>query len=157
MQENSFVEIFSSSIPWEEKRPTDLVVCCSDGRYHSHIENFVDRVLALPQSDLLMIPGGPHAFQLVSIYPKARWASKFFLEFLTKHHPISRIVLVGHENCFWYESILLGNIELNMLKKRQQQDLRNVSEIVRGICPGSKVELYFARPENKTVLFSKLD
>ncbi len=110
--------------------------------------------LGIPESDLLAIPGGPHALQHVSAYPKARWASKFFLEFLAKHHQISRIVLIGHEGCAWYRSVVFQEVELNVLRDRQSKDLKNVLGLVKETHPGATVELYFARPKGDSVEFT---
>ena len=147
---------FRSSKPWKDQRPRDLVVCCSDGRFHSHIEEFVDTHLGIPESDLLVIPGGPHALQLLSNYPKARWATKFFFEFLARHHQISRIVLIGHEGCAWYRSVVFAGRDLNLIKECQQQDLQAALGVAKDTHPRAKVELYFAKPEGGNVEFSEV-
>ncbi len=47
-----------SSQTWNPERPETLMICCSDGRYHQHFEDFVPgRVSERP--DFIALPGGP--------------------------------------------------------------------------------------------------
>lgn len=147
---------FRTSRPWNDQRPTDLVVCCSDGRYHEHIEEFVDDELEIPQSDMLIVPGGPHVFLPVALFPKWSWAGRKWIDFLTQHHPLRRIVLVSHEGCSWYRHITVAGIQLPNLASRQLSDVQRIHDAVRREFSGVQVVSYFAKPEGGYVTFSKV-
>lgn len=43
---------YASAKPWSTERPQTLLVCCSDGRYHPHLEEFaLKRVSERPGLD----------------------------------------------------------------------------------------------------------
>lgn len=147
---------FRTSRPWNDQRPTDLVVCCSDGRYHEHIEQFVDDELEIPESDMLIVPGGPHVFLPVALFPKWSWAGRKWIDFLTEHHPLRRIVLVSHEGCSWYRHITVAGIQLSDLSSRQLADIRKIHDALRKEFPDVQLVSYFAKPEGGNVTFTKV-
>lgn len=149
--------IYTTTAAWLDQRPQTLIVHSSDGRYQEAFWEFTEQYLKLQCHDSLVVPGGPFTLRLVSLYPKAQWATKFFLEFLMKHHQVSRIVLVGHDGCAWYKSFTFGGRELNLLKGKQVEDLKTIAQTVRGIYTHVTVEAYLAKPEGGHVQFFVVD
>jgi hypothetical protein len=49
---------YQAPTPWSPGRPETLVVCCSDGRWHAQVEEFV-RAEVSHRPDLYAVPGGP--------------------------------------------------------------------------------------------------
>ena len=94
-------ERFVASECWNANRPETLVVCCSDGRWHAQVEEFV-RTAVSERADLYAVPGGPAGFNLwSSSFEEARVAEKAF-RFLAERHELESIWLIAHEDCAYY-------------------------------------------------------
>ena len=60
-----------SGAPWDPSRPPALVICCVDGRWFRHIEEFVrDSLKAGHRTDWLCVPGGVEPLTLLDFVPK---------------------------------------------------------------------------------------
>jgi hypothetical protein len=148
------MEAFISTSPWSSDRPETLVVCCSDGRFHIHIEEFVrERVSERP--DLFVVPGGPAAVD--------PWASSFghahvfeeALRLFSSAHEIRSIWLIAHEGCAFYLK-KHGRIGEEELRRRQIEDLRHARErILREW--RYEVLLIYARLEGGRVHLQEID
>jgi hypothetical protein len=148
------MEAYISAHPWSSERPETLVVCCSDGRFHLHIEEFVrDRVSEKP--DLFVVPGGP-----ASVDP---WASSFdharvfeeALRLFASAHEIRSIWLIAHEGCAFYVK-KHGQIGEEELHRRQIEDLRRARERILKDWR-HEVLLIYARIESGKVHFQEVD
>jgi hypothetical protein len=146
---------YISSKSWSADRPQSLVVCCSDGRYHPHLEEFmVARVSERP--DLLALPGGPAAIDA--------WASSFdharvfeeSLELLLSSHDLHGLWLVAHEGCSYYRKKHPG-VEGGRLRERQLDDLRRARSLLHERRPGLAVHLIYAHIDGTSVLFQELE
>src|SRR5437773_10630492 len=91
------LEPFVAAEPWVKDRPETLVVCCSDGRWHAQVEEFV-RTAVSGRADMYAVPGGPaclnarHDSALALVTQQA-------LRFLVREHRLESIWLIAHENC----------------------------------------------------------
>jgi hypothetical protein len=145
---------FASSRPWSPARPQSLVVCCSDGRYHPHLEEFtLARVSERP--DVIALPGGPAAVD--------SWASSFdhrriFAEafaLLSRSHDLRSVWLVAHEGCSYYRTKHPGS-DAEALRRRQFTDLRRARELILERSPAADVRLIHARVDGGRVLFEEV-
>jgi hypothetical protein len=146
---------YVSSQPWSDERPETLVICCSDGRYHPHLEEFAHhRVSERP--DMIALPGGPAAIDA--------WASSFdharvlaeSLDLLLASHDLKALWLVSHELCSYYKRKHPALDESRLLR-RQLDDLRRARDLVRERRPDLAVHLIHARVEGELVTFKELD
>jgi carbonic anhydrase len=143
------------SKPWSPQRPEALVVCCSDGRFHPHVEEFI-RGQVSEKPDLLAIPGGP-----VAIDP---WSSSFdharvfeeSLRLFTAHHELRSVWLIAHQGCAFYRE-KYGNLRPEELRGRQIRDLLSARRKLQELQPRLEVHLIYASLEGDRVGFSDLE
>jgi hypothetical protein len=92
---------FTAPTPWSPDRPHTLVVCCSDGRWHAQVVEFMQAEVSR-YADLYAIPGGPAVLDpWNSSYDEFR-AFEQGMRLLSKYHDLSSIWLVAHEGCAFY-------------------------------------------------------
>src|SRR5262249_1640957 len=146
---------YASTRAWSGERPETLLVCCSDGRYHPHLEEFaLQRVSERP--DLIALPGGPAAIDA--------WASSFdharvFFEssdLLCASHDLHSIWLVAHAGCSYYRRRHPG-LDAAALERRQRDDLEKARALLLERRPGIAVRRVYARVADGRVLFDELD
>src|SRR5262245_15443092 len=144
-----------SSRTWTDERPETLLVCCSDGRYHPHLEEFaLQRVSERP--DLIALPGGPAAIDAwASSFDHARVFSESF-ELLCASHDLRSIWLVAHAGCSYYRRKYPG-LDAAGLTNRQHDDLEKARALLLERCPGLAVRRVYARVAGGRVLFDELD
>ena len=126
------------------KPATTLVVCCSDHRFQTGIQEFLSQGLRIENYDLLAIPGGPQCLTLVEYLPKFSWAGWRWTRFLLEAHELKRLILVAHQDCGWYRDLPLHLHESAEPRKRQEQDLRRAKLAVTRELPHLNVETYYA-------------
>jgi carbonic anhydrase-like protein len=126
------------------KPATTLVVCCSDHRFQTGIQEFLSQGLRIENYDLLAIPGGPQCLTLVEYLPKFSWVGWRWTRFLLEDHELKRLILVGHQDCSWYNDLPLHLHESPEPRKRQEQDLRRAKLAITKELPHMNVETYFA-------------
>lgn len=134
---------YESSIPWSPERPDILVVCCSDGRFHAQVFDFIHERVS-DRSDLYVVAGGP-----VVIDP---WASSFdearafdsSLRLFEQFHDLQQACLIAHEGCAYYRERHPGT-DVAALESRQVRDLRRGAELLRERFPRLSVQLVYAR------------
>ncbi len=148
------MQAYTCAHPWSSERPETLVVCCSDGRFHLHVEEFVrSRVSERP--DLFVVPGGPAAVD--------PWASSFdharvfeeALRLFASAHDIRSIWLIAHERCAFYVK-KYGQRSEDELRRRQIDDLRRARERIVNAWP-HEVLLIYAHVEGGLVNFQEVD
>ena len=89
--------------PWSPQRPDILVVCCSDGRWHGHVGEFVGETIS-DHADMYAVPGGPAVLDpWGSSFDEAR-AMEGALRLLLRYHALDSIWLIAHEGCAYYRS-----------------------------------------------------
>jgi len=142
---------YVSPVPFDPARPQVLVVCCSDGRFHRPMLEFVDR-LVCDRADLFVVPGGPAVLDpWNSSFDEARVfdsALRFFLE----HHDLRQAWLIAHEGCAYYR-IKHAGLDPRAVLARQVQDLCRGAECVRERAPRLETRLVLARIDGTRVRF----
>lgn len=148
-------EPFVAREPWDPTRPQVLVICCSDGRFHASIVEFVDHAVS-DRADMVAVPGGPAILDpWNSSFDEARVfesALRLFLE----HHDLKQAWLIAHENCSYYRLKHPGLDKLG-LEQRQRQDLRRGAEILRERAARLEPRLRYARLVDGRVRFEAVD
>jgi hypothetical protein len=146
---------FVATEPFNPKRPTVLVVCCSDGRFHAPILEFVNfKVCDRP--DLLAVPGGP-----VILDP---WASSFdearvfdqALQLFLDAHDLRQAWLIAHDGCAYYAGKHPG-LKGQAFEDVQKRDLRRGAQILAERAPHLEVHLRFARLVEGRVRFEVVE
>ena len=146
---------FVASDPWSPQRPETLVVCCSDGRWHAQIEEFVREEVS-ERADLYAVPGGPAGFDLwSSSFDEAKVAEKA-LRFLAEQHELESIWLIAHQDCAHYRA-KYGPLDETYIYRRQVEDMARVSESIHRWYPRLFVRKVYASLERDHVLFTILE
>jgi len=145
---------FRSGTRWSSERPEALVVCCSDGRYHAQIQDFIAHEVD-ERSDLLAAPGGP-----VICDP---WTSSFdearvfdaSLRFFAEAHDLTSVWLIAHEGCAYYKKKFPGTA-VGEIRKLQERDLYNAMKAIALQHPRYAVYCVFAELDADEVVFHRL-
>jgi len=140
----------ASARPERPESPV-LVVACSKGSYLAATREFLERHLGLPDGGyhLLAVPGGPQFLVLSEHLPKFAWAGHRWLRFASEKMGVTRVVLVAHETCLWYEDDRFVPALLHRLAhggtaaQHQRDDLRRAAEGLRGLGLPFALEAYF--------------
>jgi hypothetical protein len=146
---------FIAPTPWSSQRPGALVVCCSDGRWHTQIEEFV-RTCVSERPDLYVVPGGPAGLTAwSSSLDEAHVAEKSF-RFLAEHHQLESVWLIAHAECAYYRSRLQPHTA-EFIMRRQCEDLRRSAETIGRWYSDIQVHQIFAWLQGHRALFTSLD
>jgi len=114
--------LYRAVTPWIPDRPQTLVVCCSDGRWHAQMSEFV-RSEVSDRADLYAVPGGPAVLDAWnSSFDEARVFQQS-MRLFAEYHEISGIWLIAHEGCAWYK-LKHPHLETQAILDRQTADLR---------------------------------
>jgi hypothetical protein len=144
--------VYSSRVPFDERRVGAAAIYCSDGRFGEQMDEFLHDGLGLPRYDRLAIPGGAGCLAAhVSSY-HARTALERQLEFLIREHGLTRIVLIAHDGCAFYRDLWLG---LRTPEEQQAADLHDAAGQIRSAQGEVEVEAYFARKHDGRVRFEQ--
>ena len=143
---------FVASSAWSAERPEALVICCSDGRWHGQIEEFV-RAQVSDRADLMAMPGGPAILnRWTNSFEEAKTAEQA-LEFLCKHHQLSSAWLIAHQDCAYYAA-RYGPLDPAYQLRRQFEDLEKAAAMLRHIKADLAIHLVFASREADKVVFT---
>lgn len=133
---------FTAPTPWSAERPHTLVVCCSDGRWHAQMVEFVQREVSR-YADLYAIPGGPAVLDpWNSSYDEFR-AFEQGMRLLAKYHDLSSIWLVQHEGCAFYAE-KHPHLDAEARRTRQVEDLARGKTAILERYPKLAVRLIYA-------------
>ncbi len=143
---------FVSQVPWSPDRPRVLVVCCSDGRFHGPITDFVDHEVS-DRADLIALPGGPAVID--------PWSSSFdearvfaaSLALFEAHHALTEAWLLAHEGCSYYRLRHPAATPAE-LEARQVADLRRAATLLCERASKLDVRLVFVRVAAERVTFT---
>jgi hypothetical protein len=138
--------LYRSKSPLTSVEPQALVIHCSAARYQQHFEEFLTAGLQLEDYSLIAIPGGVQVLTLTDYLPKFSWATSRWAKFLVDADRPPRLVLIGHQDCRWYQSLRFWESG-PALDQRIAADLRRAGESVQQRFPKVRVELYFARTD----------
>lgn len=120
-----------------------FVVHCSSAVYQPHFQEFLRRDQRLDHYALLALPGGVQGLTLEEYLPKFSWAGWRYIKFLMDLDAPSRIILIGHQDCRWYQRGPLTHM-VESERQRQESDLRKVAASWRSRFPASAVETHYA-------------
>jgi hypothetical protein len=144
-------EHFRAPTPWSPDRPETLVVCCSDGRWHAQMMEFVHHEVS-QHADLYAVPGGPAVLDpWNSSFDEARTFEEA-MRLFAAHHDLSGVWLIAHEGCAWYRA-KHPHFEAPALRERQIADLRRGRELLLERHPRYDVRLVFASRQEEAVIF----
>jgi hypothetical protein len=144
-------ERFIATEPWSSARPEALVICCSDGRWHEQIEEFI-RSRVSDRADLMALPGGPAMLnRWTSSIEESRVAEQS-LGFLCKHHELSSAWLIAHQDCAYYAT-KYAPLDGDYQFRRQMEDLEKGAEILRRLQPNLDIHLVYSVREGEKVVF----
>ena len=141
--------------PWKADRPENLVVCCSDGRWHEQVEDFI-RAQVSERADMYVVPGGPAAFDIWnSSFDESQALEKSF-RFLVEHHSLSTIWLIAHQDCAYYRAKQRSAGDAS-LRRRQYTDLDRAEQLILEWYPRLDAQkVYASLLDGGQVLFEKV-
>jgi hypothetical protein len=144
---------FVASEPWDPDRPETLVVCCSDGRWHAQIHEFIHRQISA-RPDLYAVPGGPAGFSMwTSVFEEGKGLEKAF-HFLATHHNLQSTWLIAHQNCAHYLTKYSGTRDAEFIYQRQLEDLEYARRTIVRWKPNLNVFKVFAALDQQKIVFS---
>jgi hypothetical protein len=131
-----------------------IVVHCSDPRFQWHFHEFLRNGLGVREYGLMAVPGGPQLLARLEFLPKFSWSGWRWLKFLVDLTKPKRVILINHEDCRWYLSLLRVE-DREKLRARELADLR---EIQREFTDRFKVQIeaYYARLEDGVASFERV-
>jgi hypothetical protein len=132
-----------------------IVVHCSDPRYQWHFHEFLRNGLGVREYGLMAVPGGPQLLARLEFLPKFSWAGWRWLKFLVNLTRPERLVLINHEDCRWYLSLLQSN-DAARVRERQLADLRVIQREFSERF-NAQIEAYYARIEDGAAAFERVD
>jgi hypothetical protein len=147
-------EQYIATTTWSSARPEHLVVCCSDGRWHAQVEEFL-RSHVSARADLYMVPGGPAEFNLWSSSLDERAVALKTLRFLMEHHQLRSIWLIAHQDCAYYRA-KLNPLDASYILRRQLQDLNQAAGAITREYPNVALHRVYAALERNKVTFTQL-
>jgi hypothetical protein len=131
-----------------------LVVHCSDPRFQPHFQDFLHGGLGLDRYALLAVPGGAHCLTLTDYLPKYAWAQWHWLKFLGDLLRPRRVVLIGHDDCRWYQDGRFQHQHAGS-DDHQHGDLARVRMAIAERLPGVPIETWFARLDGDRATFAR--
>jgi hypothetical protein len=152
---NTSPDSYRSRSIWSPERPQTLVVCCSDGRWHAPILEFVDHEVS-DRADLYAVPGGPAGFDpWNSSFEEARVLHRAFHLF-EEHHDLREVWLIQHAGCAYYHVKYPGQAEAE-IAARQIRDLRRASQCIRARSSKLSVRAIMATLSGSQAVFTTID
>jgi carbonic anhydrase len=146
--------VFAASTPWSDQRPGALVVCCSDGRWHAQVEEFI-RTFVSERPDLYVVPGGPAGLSVwSSSFDEARVAERSF-RFLAEQHQLQSVWLIAHADCAYYRTKYHPHDD-EFIIRRQLEDVKRAAETIGRWYARIVVHQFFAQRQRDRVLFSSM-
>jgi hypothetical protein len=142
---------FRSALTYVSERMHVAAVYCSDGRIGEHFDDFLQNGLGLPRYDRVALPGGPAC---LAGYAEARVAQDGAvdeLRFLITAHELTRVVLIQHEGCAFYQQRLA--VPAVHMEKLQRADLVRAAYFIRHTTSLERIDAYFARKADGAILF----
>jgi hypothetical protein len=147
---------FVAQEAWKPERPETLVVCCSDGRWHAQVEEFIHQQISA-RADMYVVPGGPAGFSLwTSIFEEGKGLERAF-HFLATHHNLKSTWLIAHQSCAYYSIKYSGIHDENAIRKRQLEDLEYARRTISRWRSEMIIKKVYAHREESRVIFSIVD
>lgn len=141
--------------PWSADRPETLVVCCSDGRFHAQLEEFVRHEVS-ERADLFSVPGGPACVDpWTSSFDEARVFDQA-MRIFSEAHDLHSVWLIAHHNCAYYALKHPGR-KPEELRALQWKDLRGARKLIEAAHRQYTVRCIFASLVDGVVVFEDVD
>ena len=137
------------------EQPDALVIHCSDPRFQKHFHEFLRTHLGLDTYGLLAVPGGTQFLTMVDYLPKFSWAGWRWTKFLFDLQKVTRVILIAHDDCRWYQDLRFG-FRPRPMREHQIEDLQAVAREIRTRFAGVRPELYYAKMDAGQVTFEAL-
>ncbi len=134
---------YTSPVAYNQERIHAAAVYCSDGRVGEHFDDFLKNGLGLPRYDRVALPGGPAR---LAGYPDDLAHQRAVIDeliFLTEAHSLTRVVLIQHQGCAFYEHRL--GIPNDKLRPRQDVDLTKAARTIADATGLTHIEGFFAK------------
>jgi hypothetical protein len=135
-------EPFFARTPWNGARPQALALCCSDGRWHPAMVEFLAHK-GLDRADLYVVPGGPACYDSWASSPTDAAAFDSAFRLLMEHHDIRSIWLVAHEGCAYYR-VRHPLVPAEQIEVVQREDLLNARDLLLRRYPALDVSCVIA-------------
>ena len=132
-----------------------IVVHCSDPRYQWHFHEFLRNALGIREYGLLAVPGGPQLLARLEFMPKFSWSGWRWLKFLIDLMKPERVILINHEDCRWYFSLLRAD-DPARVRDRQLADLRAIQREFTDRFT-VHIEAYYSRLEEGGAVFERVE
>ncbi len=145
---------FFADEPWAQDRPETLVVCCSDGRWHAQVEQFI-RTAISRRADMYAVPGGPACLNPRHDSALAQTTEES-LRFLVKEHRLETIWLIAHENCAFYSSHY-GTLSRAYADCCQREDMNRAAGQLHEWFPEVAIRQVYASLDGPRVAFAWMD
>jgi hypothetical protein len=146
---------YISQQPYNAERVFAGALYCSDGRVGEHFDDFMQNGLKLPRYDRIALPGGPAC---LAGHVQARLEEQGVvdeLKFLIDAHKLSRIVLIQHQGCAFYQARL--GVRSQSIEQLQIADLARAAFSIRHWTNLENIEGYYCRVKPEGVVFEKID
>jgi hypothetical protein len=153
-----------------DPRPAAVVIHCSDPRFQSAFEDFLEHELGLAKGEYIpiIVGGGAGVLGHPEILPKE---FKFLKERLDHYYKIfptaKRIILINHEGCRYYDALKSRTLPFMGVRKclspeHAREDLSLVARAFQLFLShlGYLVEFYYAKfsdPGRTHILIEKVD
>lgn len=152
-----------------DPKPEAIVVYCSDPRFQTAFDQFIQRELGLAKGKFmpLVIGGGAGVLGHPEQLPKEFKFLKERFELYRDVFPsLRRVVLINHEDCRYYDFLktkLFGFLgpRFNISREHAREDLSLVSRAFKRLLAhlGFTVEFYYAKfadAEQSKIVFDKV-
>lgn len=131
-----------------------VAVYCSDGRFASACEQFIENHLQIERCDRLVVPGGPGALAGHAQTGADTEAMAGNLRFLADAHKLDRLVLIAHDCCAFYLD-RLGVAEHDLIAQ-QRRDAAAATQTMRSLTGIKRVDAYRATIVDDHVAFEAM-
>jgi hypothetical protein len=145
----------TADVPWNSERPQALALCCSDGRWHPQMREFLLHH-GLERADLYVVPGGPACFDYWASSSADAWAFESALRLLMEVHDIRSVWLIAHEGCAYYQA-RHPLTPLDQVETLQRKDLRNARDSLLKRHPRLEVACVMASLVDGRAMFSTVE
>jgi hypothetical protein len=145
---------FVADESWVQDRPETLVVCCSDGRWHAQVEQFI-RTAISRRADMYAVPGGPACLNPRHDSALAQTTAES-LRFLVREHQVESIWLIAHENYAFYSS-RCGALSRAYADCCQREDMNRAAGQLHEWFPEVAIRQVYASLDGARVAFAWMD
>lgn len=137
----------------DEEFAHTLAIYCSDGRFASACEQFIQQALGEQRFDRFVVPGGAGWMCLGVLTVWEHELARRHISFLVEAHGIQRVILIAHQSCGFYERY---HLPPEQTERRQIEDLWTAIRTLRERHPNLVIEAYYLRVREGQPLFEAI-